>query len=536
MKTTKSNIVNSATYDCAVRSGLSRHLPAAALALAVLLAGAAPLRAGNLYVPNYSFASPDIGTNSPYAAPVLDSWEALPQPDWYVPEDFYNTPWADYTGTFYNVGNFTNDVATNTSYIDNCVGVQAAYLFAIPQVAISQVIGATFNAGKTYALTVGLIGGGGDMALGSTAQLSLYYLDGSGNMVTVAATIVTNTVENFPTNTHFVDFQVQVPGVNETDPWAGQNIGIQLLATPDPYDPTQWGGYWDADDVRLVEGIYVPNYSFASPDIGTNSPYAAPVLDSWEASPQPDWYDPEDFYNTPWADYAGTFYNVGNFTNDVATNTSYIDNCVGVQAAYLFAIPQVSISQVIGATFNAGKAYTLTAGLIGGGGDMASGSTLQLSLYYLDGSGKMVTVAATTVTNMVENFPANTHFVDFQVQVPGVNATDPWAGQNIGIQLLATPDFDDPASWGGYWDADNVRLVETTALNLVNPSITGGQLQFTVQSEPNAVFQILAATNLTLPMTNWTSLATLTNATGSLPFVDPSAALGQRYYTARPLP
>ena len=79
-------------------------------------------------------------------------------------------------------------------------------------------------------------------------------------------------------------------------------------------------------------------------------------------------------------------------------------------------------------------------------------------------------------------------------------------------------------------------LVETTALNLVNPAMTNGQLQFTVQSEPNVVFQILATTNLSLPATNWTSLATLTNVTGSLPFVDTTPGLGQRFYTAQPAP
>jgi hypothetical protein len=503
-------------------SGSRRHLLAAALGLAVLLAGAGALRAGNLYVPNYDFASPDIGTNAPYAAPVLASWEESSQPFWYDPTEFDDTPWTDLAGTFYNV-------AFPGEYIDNCDGVQAAFLFAIPQAAIYQDLSATFNVGKAYTLTVGLIGGGGGMAEGSTLQLSLYYRDASNNMITVAATTVTNTADNFPTNTHLVDFQAQVPGVAASDAWAGRNIGIQLLATPDFGDPAQWGGYWDAGNVRLVEEIYVPNYDFASPDIGTNAPYAAPVLASWEESSQPFWYDPTEFDGTPWTDLAGTFYNVP-FPGE------YIDNCDGVQAAFLFAIPQLAIYQDLGATFNAGKAYTLTVGLIGGGGDMAEGSTLQLSLYYRDASNNMVTVAETTVTNTADNFPTNTHLVDFQAQVPGVTASDAWAGRNIGIQLLATPDFDDPAQWGGYWDAGNVVLVETTALNLASPAKTGGPVQLTVQSEPGVVCQILATGNLTQPVSNWTSLATLTNLTGSLPFVDSTAGAGPRFYTAQQLP
>ena len=283
--------------------------------------------------------------------------------------------------------------------------------------------------------------------------------------------------------------------------------------------------------------IYVPNYSFALPDIGTNSPYAAAVLQSWQQTSQPGWYSPADFDGAPWSDLAGTFYNAPDFTNSTETNTSYIGNCVGDQAAYLQVVPQVGILQVLSATFNVGKTYALTVGLIGGGGGMVEGSTFQLSLYYLDASSNMVTVAASTVTNTTAIFPADTNFVDFQVEVPGVRATDPWAGQNIGILLLATPDFYDPPQWGGYWDVGNVRLIETTALNLVNPAMTNGQLQFTVQSEPGVVFQILATTNLSLPATNWTGLGTLTNLTGSLSIVDQTAAgLGQRFYTARQAP
>ena len=74
-------------------------------------------------------------------------------------------------------------------------------------------------------LTVGVIGGvygSPPLKLDATLQLSLYYRDAASNMVTVAATTITNTAQLFPTNTHFVDFSVQVPGVLPTDPWANQ--------------------------------------------------------------------------------------------------------------------------------------------------------------------------------------------------------------------------------------------------------------------------------------------------------------------------
>jgi hypothetical protein len=530
MKTIESNVLFLIRH-----SRIHRNLIAVMLGLTAMLALAGTLRAGTIYVPNFDFASPDIGTNSPYAEPVFEDWQQSPRPVWYNPADFGGSPWSYLAGTFYNLPDFTNSSGTNNTYIDNCDGVQAAFIFALPQMAIYQDLDATFNVGKTYTLSVGLIGGGGGMTNGSTFDLSLYYMDGT-NMVTVADTTVTNTQDNFPTDTHFVSFQVQVTNVQATDPWAGQNIGIQLLATPDFDNPGSWGGFWDVGNVGLVEGIDVPNYSFESPDIGTNSPYAAPVFDDWVESPQPVWYVPSEFGGSPWADLAGTFYNLPNFTNSMGTNDTYIDNCDGIQAAFLFALPEVAIMQDLDATFEVGKTYTLTVGLIGGGGGMTNGSTFELSLYYLDASSNMDIVAASTVTNTVANFPTETHFVDFQVQVPGVQATDPWAGQNIGIQLLATPDFDNPGSWGGFWDLDNVRLSELTALNLASPSLTNGQLQFTVQSEPNAVVQILSTSDLSQPLANWASLTTLTNTSGSLPYVDQSATLGLRFYTARPSP
>jgi len=501
-------------------------------AVAVLAFFAGKLQAGNIYVPNYSFESPDIGTNSPYAAPVFEDWEFAPQPAYYDPTNF-GGPWEDLGGTFYNLPNFTNSQGTNNTYIFNCDGVQAAFLFALPDSGITQVLDATYEAGSSYTMTVGLIGGGGGMTNGSTFALNLYYLDGT-NMVIVGSSAVTNTLGNFPTEDEFVDFQVQVPEVQATNACVGQNIGIQLLATPDPFNPDAWGGFWDVDNVRLTEAIVVPNFSFESPDIGTNSPDAAPVFEDWVFAQQPSYYDPTNF-GGPWMDLGGTFYNLPNFTNSQGTNNTYIFNCNGVQAAFLFALPDVGISEVIQASYEVGKTYTMTVGLIGGGGGMTNGSTFDLELYYLNGTN-VVTVADTTVTNTPANFPTEDEFVDFQVQVPGVQATDLWAGQNIGIQLLATPDPYNPEAWGGFWDVDNVRLTEATAINLALPTLANGQIQFTVQSDPGAVVQILATSDLTVATPGWTNLATFTNTSGSTTFTDSSASLGQRFYAIKASP
>jgi hypothetical protein len=285
--------------------------------------------------------------------------------------------------------------------------------------------------------------------------------------------------------------------------------------------------------------LSLPNASFESPVVPPVSPYAGPDMGYWQKSPQPGWYNPTNNFNTPWEDLMGTFYNV-------PYPSTFIDNCDGSQAAFIFALPKAALfqdydsiygtntspSHAFNAKFDVNRAYSLTVGVIGGGGGMKNGVPLQLSLYYRDASSNMVTVAAATITNSAQLFPTNTHLVDFSVYVPGVRATDPWAGQNIGVQIASAVGFD---LAGGYWDVDNARLTEMFLPVLGDPRLTNSQPGFTLQSQPGLAFEILATTNLSLPISNWTSLGTLTNVTGLAPFLDPATNVGHRFYQARQL-
>jgi hypothetical protein len=49
------------------------------------------------------------------------------------------------------------------------------------------------------------------------------------------------------------------------------------------------------------------------------------------------------------------------------------------------------------------------------------------------------------------------------------------------------------------------------------------------------VFDILAATNLALPLSNWISLGNVTNTTGTTAFSDSVPNLNRRFYRARQL-
>ncbi len=284
--------------------------------------------------------------------------------------------------------------------------------------------------------------------------------------------------------------------------------------------------------------ILVPNGSFETPV----TTYVSVNVDSWQKTPKPAWYDESGGWLWDW--------NVGLFKNPDITsqNNDHIDNCDGNQAIWLFVKPEVGLFQdydstdwsepapthAFAATYETGKSYQLTVGVIGTGGNMPQGATLEISLYYRDGNSNKVTVAATSITNTIAIFSNNTHFLDFQVNVPTVRPGDAWAGQHIGIQMLSS--IVDTNLEGGYWDLDNVRLSSTLEPVLLSPVWTNNQFQFTLQSEPGVAIEILSTTNLALSLSNWSSLGVLTNTSGTVPFSDPAANTLRRLYGARYLP
>jgi hypothetical protein len=117
----------------------------------------------------------------------------------------------------------------------------------------------------------------------------------------------------------------------------------------------------------------------------------------------------------------------------------------------------------------------LTIGVFGKS-TLAPGSTLELSLYYLDAANNHVVVDSTTVTYSAAAFPLTPplSLLDYQVNVPTVQPGDAWAGKNIGIQLESTTPL--AMSTGGNWDFDNVRLTavpEPGSLSLAGVGLGG---------------------------------------------------------------
>lgn len=242
----------------------------------------------------------------------------------------------------------------------------------------------------------------------------------------------------------------------------------------------------------------IPNGSFESP----KTLFAGVYLDSWQKLPKPPWYDETGPFL--WDQVTGAFKNTTDSSFD------HIGNLDGIQAAFVFAIPEAGFfqdyeskdwndsepSRAFDVRFEVGKAYQLTAGIIGGGGNMPEGATLDLSLYFRNDAGTVVPVGVTTITNRADLNPGRTNLVDFMVQVPVVRATDPWAGRHLGIQVRSTTSFE---LEGGYWDVDHLRLVALTEptvtlalerveeqLRLSWPSLTGWSYQLQTTSDLQA--------------------------------------------------
>lgn len=194
------------------------------------------------------------------------------------------------------------------------------------------------------------------------------------------------------------------------------------------------------------ESVSIPNYSFEGPSTG----FVSSFIDSWQKTAQPMWYSPAAFGGYSWDQLTGVFLN----------SAPLIDNLDGNQAALMFGLPEMGLYQELSSTYEVGKSYHLTLGLVGQGGGMLEGVTLDLQLYYRTSPTTTVVIGDQTVTHNAANFPDHTHVYDFTLDIPTVQASDPWAGQPIGIELLSTANF---GNLGGYWDMDNVRLVATPA-------------------------------------------------------------------------
>ncbi|MHC4772409.1 MAG: hypothetical protein ACYS8S_02285, partial [Planctomycetota bacterium] len=184
-------------------------------------------------VANHSFEDP----NGPF-----DSLPALP----------YVTDWIELDNDLDNSAN--TGVFPNSTGIANADANQLAFLGSEQGNAFLQDLIATYRVGKSYKMTVGVCVSAQYPPLDPNAlALSFYYDDPVSDPNGYIATASQPPLNL--TSTALEDYSVYLPTVQAGDAWAGQPIGIAIRATG------PLGGYWDLDNVRVVEYPLVPNFT-----------------------------------------------------------------------------------------------------------------------------------------------------------------------------------------------------------------------------------------------------------------------------------
>ena len=201
-----------------------------------------PAQADSITIPNNSFEVPviDPNTNPFLAIPFVASW---------TEEDID-------TANGLNTGTFMNTPLSSSDHLFNVDGNQLAFLGSMDGNAFWQYLPETYRVGKSYRLTVGTcISMRFPPPQGTPLIIALEYLPGADPNDVVTVAFVEAPAPD-PNSRTVEDFSVTLPAVQSTDQWAGKNISIAIRATNSPV-----GGFWDVDNVRLVEYPLTPEFT-----------------------------------------------------------------------------------------------------------------------------------------------------------------------------------------------------------------------------------------------------------------------------------
>jgi hypothetical protein len=338
---------------------------------------------------------------------------------------------------------FANTPAGNDDHVVNADGNQLAFLGSESGNAFEQELNATYKAGCEYRLTVGVSISMRFPPSGiepvDSLELVLFYRD-SNDVVDIAS----KTVDAVSlSSTELIDFSLQLPTVATGDAWAGKGIGVALRAVG------MAGGFWDLDNVRLVESqpvsIKIENASFEAPFVDPNAFPALPFIEAWIETDN----DIEGSTNT------------GVFANTPDGKTDHIVNPDGRQLVFLGSEAGNGLEQELDAKYTVGCDYRLSVA-VGISSRFPPSiiepvDTVELVLFYRDANDTKVDIAYQAVDSIGINAK---QLVDFSLELPTIQSSDAWAGKAIGIDLRAA------GLPGGFWDLDNVRLVESLPVSI----------------------------------------------------------------------
>ena len=194
-----------------------------------------------LSLSNPSFESP--AWTGPLPVDIrLDGWTKTPAPSWFVPQGPLQS-WEQLSGIF------PNPPEGQPGRIPNGDGSQAAYLLTLPLAGFSQVLPATFEAGVSYELTVG-VRGGGNIVDGTPLMVSLFYLDATFQPVAVGSATVAYSAALGAAWPSLTDVMASTGVVGAGSAAVGRNVGVSILSVGGMGE-----GYWDLDNVRVAATV-----------------------------------------------------------------------------------------------------------------------------------------------------------------------------------------------------------------------------------------------------------------------------------------
>ena len=381
---------------------------------------ATPVMPASISIENASFEAPVVDPNGFGATPLVDGWME-------IDIDMLSST---------NTGVFANTEPNSVDHIVNADGNQLAFLGSQMGNALQQDLETVYKAGCNYRLIVGVSVSGrfppATVEPVDTLGLVLYYRD-ANDVVDIAHQTVEATGQSY---TQLQDFSLDLPTVQAGDAWAGKAIGIALRAAG------QAGGFWDLDNVRLIESapvsIPIENASFENPVVDPNGFGAVPLVDGWAE------VDIDTLSST----------NTGVFANTDPSSFDHIINADGSQLAFLGSQQGNALQQELADTYKEGCNYRLTVGVSVSSrfppSDIEPVDTLELVFYYRD-ANDVLDIAHQTIEATGQSY---TQLQDFSLELATVQADDAWADKEIGIALRAA------GQAGGFWDLDNVRLIE----------------------------------------------------------------------------
>jgi hypothetical protein len=403
---------------------------------------AIPAMSAPIPIENASFEAPVVDPNGFGAVPLVEGWVEIDI------DTLAST----------NTGVFANTEPNSFDHIVNADGNQLAFLGSQTGNALQQDLDAVYKAGCEYTLTVGV-------SISSrfppsavepvdTLELVFYYHD-ANDVIDIAHQAVEAIGLSY---TELQDFSLVLPIVTTNDAWVGMNIGVALRAEG------QAGGFWDLDNVRLIESapvsIPVENASFEAPVVDPCGFGAVPLVEGWME------IDIDTITST----------NTGVFANTEPNSFDHIVNADGSQLVFLGSQTGNALEQDLDAVYITGCDYRLIAGVSVSSRFPPSAvepvDTLELVFYYQDGND-VVDIASQTIDATGQSY---TQLKDFSLELPTVQASDAWAGMNIGIALRAV------GQPGGFWDLDNIRLIESLPVSV---KIENASFEFPIV-DPNA--------------------------------------------------